>query len=817
MRDCVLLQYQCNAYTVDAANRRFSRAGVDIVLEPRAFAVLLQLLARPGELVTREELLDAVWGHRYVTPSTLNRIITLLRRAFEDDSEESSFIQTVRGAGYRFVGPIARLEGERPEPRARFEPPPTARVPERLEAIIGREGEIAQLTALLHLHRAVTLLGTGGMGKTQCALEFARQAFGDYPDAVWLFDLSPLQRAGEWLAMVALALSIPPGDEAETLAKVAATFAGRRSLLVLDNCDRMAPQIGAMVFELLRATRELRVLATSQQALSFVGEQVLRIAPLALPTRAWDGTESSLADIAAAPAVALLVMRVRSAQPSFVLKAANVATILEICRRLDGMPLALELCAARFAVLAPAQVLERLDHRFRFLVSDAAGRDSRHRTLLTLLDWSVSLLSPDERRLLCWLGVFMQGVALDAVEDLAPAMGRDAETILDLLVGLVNKSLVVADPGSVPPRYHLLETVRAFALDRLAATGEESMARDAHLAHILHLATRSHEDMLSTRMRQSIRRLVPEHANIATALDWALAEHRHHCTAVRIVGALMLYAKGHGEYALGISWLDLVFSRVRVPSSPERARGLLALGVMRMHLRHRDAQDTLLEAERDTQAAGDDWGLACAGGYRALELTERGCTQEAETPLLAIETLATQLDDDWLRALAGVARGWWHIARNELPDAIATLRKVRNLGNDLHQRHFISIYIGLALLGLGSDVDAAHEFYTALLLALEVGNARGAAGSVEGCAYLCARRGWCAEAARLLGLAREVRERTALPLFASWTSHHEEALRTVRNVLGVEQTETLLAEGKSSREEEVCNETLQLLRRIAEH
>ncbi|HEY7641593.1 MAG TPA: winged helix-turn-helix domain-containing protein [Steroidobacteraceae bacterium] len=807
-------RYQCNAYTIDAGNRRLSRAGAEIVLEPRAFDVLLQLLARPGELVTRETLLDAVWGHRYVTPSTLNRIITLLRRAFGDDSEESSFIQTVRGAGYRFVGPVTRLRDERAEPRARFEPPPTARIPARMEAIIGREREIAQLSDMFAVHRAVTLIGTGGMGKTQCALEFARQVSGDYPDAVWLFDLSTLQRAGEWLAMVALALSIPLSDETEMLAKVAATFAGRRSLLVLDNCDRLAPQVGAMVFELLRATRELRVLATSQQALSFVGEQVLRISPLALPARAWDGSDDALTEIAAAPAVALLVMRARSSQPAFALKATNVAAILEICRRLDGMPLALELCAARFAVLAPVQVLERLDHRFRFLVSDATGRDRRHRTLLALLDWSFSLLSPDELRLLCWLAVFMQGMALDAVEDLAPAMGRDAETLLDLLAGLANKSLVVAEPNSVPPRYYLLETVRAFALERLAASGEEPTARDAHLAHILRLAIDSHEDMLGARMRQSITRLAPEHANIASALDWSLADERRHMTAVRIVGALMLYAKSHGEYALGAAWLERVVGRVRVPSSAERGRALLAHGVMRMHRHHHDAQITLVEAEQEAKAAGDDWGLACASGYRALDLTNRGRTQEAEPPLSAVETLATRLDDDWLHSLAGLARGWWYLARNELPDAIAELRKARDFGNDLHQRHFIGIYIGLASFGLGLDVDAAGEFHAALLIALEIGNTRGGAGSVEGCAYLCARRGWCAEAARLLGLARQVRERTALPLFASWIHHHEQALGVVRGALGAAQADALLLAGASSREEEVFNETLSLLRRI---
>jgi non-specific serine/threonine protein kinase len=810
-------RYQCNAFVIDAANRSFSRAGVESVLEPRAFDVLLRLLAHPGELVTREALLDAVWGHRYVTPSTLNRIITLLRRALGDDSDESAFIQTVRGAGYRFVGPVTRLSEERPEPQARFKPPPTARIPSRVEAIIGREREIEQLGESLAAHRAVTLLGSGGMGKTQCALEFARQTSDEYPDGVWFFDLSPLQRAQEWLESLALALSIPPGDEQATLGKIAARLAERRALIVADNCDRLAPQVGAMLVGLLQATRELQVLATSQQALGFVGEQILRIPPLAMPTRAWDGSDDSLAEIGSAPAVALLVMRARAVQPAFALKAANVADILEICRRLDGMPLALELCAARFAVLAPAQVLDRLDQRFRFLVSGAAGRDSRHRTLLTLLDWSFSLLSADEQQLLCWLGVFMQGLAIDAAEDFASAMGREPEALVDLLTGLVNKSLVVADPGVTPARYYLLETVRAFALEQLAVRGEEVAARDAHLAYVLRLATSSHADMLSPHMRQGIARLALEHANISSALDWALREPRHHATAVRIAGSLLLYVKSHGIYALGVSWFERVLRDAQVPPSLEHGRVLCALGAAKAHMVFSPMTQSVLEqAEQEAQAAGDDWGLACASAYRALNLTNTGRADEAEARVATAERLAAQLGDDWLIGLAGLARGWLHIARGQLETAAFVLAEVRDRGNDLHQRHFIRMYTGLVSLGLGAETQAAAEWHAALVLALAVGNERGAAGSVEGCAYLAARRGWHAEAARLLGLAAEVRERTGIPLFSSWNPHHEDALRTLRSSLGSAQTDALMAQGRKLRDEDVFNQTLKLLKQISE-
>ena len=192
VRNCNLggLTYLCGAVRVEPGNRRLTRRGVEIALEPKAFATLLELLARPGELVTRDQLLDAVWGHRYVTPATLNRVVTLLRRAFEDDAAHPRFIDTVHGAGYRYIGPLEQQE-RATDLRARFEPPAGARLPSKLDALIGREEELTRLRTLLERHRAITIVGAGGIGKTQCAMELARQCAGSFPDGVWFADLVP--------------------------------------------------------------------------------------------------------------------------------------------------------------------------------------------------------------------------------------------------------------------------------------------------------------------------------------------------------------------------------------------------------------------------------------------------------------------------------------------------------------------------------------------------------------------------------------------------------------------------------------------------
>jgi non-specific serine/threonine protein kinase len=482
--------YECNGLQIDPVNRQLSRAGVDVPLEPKAFAVLVVLLGRADELVTRDDLLDAVWGHRCVTPATLNRVMTLLRRVFDDDADNPRAIRTVHGAGYRFIAAIERSTVSRGEARARFGPPPVARLPAKLEPLVGRERELEQLGEMLEQHRAVTILGAGGMGKTQCALEAARLGSARFADGVWFFDLSPIEQAQEWLVTLAAALSVPTARTPQLLERIAAALATRDCQLVIDNCDRLAAEIGAIVLTLLRACPKLKILATSRQRLDFVGEHLMWLPPLQLPPLAAEARRLPISWIATIPAVELLLMRAAAVQPAIVLSATNIDDIVEICRRLDGMPLALELVAAQFAMLSSVAIRERLQQQVGLPASDSAGRERRHQTLHALVDWSYGLLSPPEQRLLCWLGVFLQGWTIDAAENIGLALGIASERLLHLHSGLILKSLVVVDPSLAPPRYRLLETVRDYALALLRRRGEEDDARRAHLAHFAQLAER---------------------------------------------------------------------------------------------------------------------------------------------------------------------------------------------------------------------------------------------------------------------------------------------------------------------------------------
>ena len=807
-------RYRCGRFEVDTTERHFLHDGHELALEPRVFAVIAQLLAKAGTLVARHELLDAVWGHRYVTPSTLNRTITLARRAFGDEAGVPQYIQTVHGAGYRYVGPIVVLD-EEPSTPARFGPPPIAVLPARVQDLIGREGEVTQLIRLLADGRAVTVLGPGGMGKTQCALEAARRAAPDFRDGVWFFDLAPLQDAQQWLQVVGAALAVPSTDAAALLEAVRRRLQGRRVLFVLDNCDRVAARAGALVVELLRGIDTLRVLATSQEALNFTGEQLLRLPPLALPAIPASGRLLA-ADIAGTAAVAMLMSRVHALAPEFELDDDNATAIAAICQRLDGMPLALELAAPRLALLSPEQVLERMDQRFRFLGSDAAGRDPRHRSLVRLLEWSFGLLSAHEQRLLEWCSVFVQSWTVDAALGMAGALGHEPEAAIDLLAGLVNRSLVSVVPGATPPRYRQLETVREFARSRLGGKGEEGRARAAHLAAVRSMCHAASEQLRGPRMRECIEQLVQEHGNIAAALDTARAGDDEQA-AMDILGALSLYFKAHGAYTLCAQWCRDVLPGGAAAETPERARALLTWGVLQVHA-HAEAQELvnpLPEAARIAALHQDWWCEGYAHGYYALHLANWGRGAAAEPHAKRVAALAHQHGDALLTGLAGLAQGWISLSRGEPEAALLELNRVGELGADLHQRHFIKVYTGLAHFALGDLAGAAQAWLEGMRLGAAVTNIRGIAGSIEGGAYLASRAQDWTTAARLLAAAALIREQTNVPLFRFWLPHHESALAALRAALPEAERARAWEAGRVMRQEEAAQEAQVILWRMS--
>jgi len=804
---------KCAEFELDAVNRRFSRAGIELPMEPKAFSVIMVLMSRANSLITREQLLDAVWGHRYVTASTVSRAIAMARRAFSDNSDQPQFIQTVHGSGYRFVGRIEQQTAATVEARSHFAPPPTLRVPAQVDALIGREVELAQLADLFGSHRAITILGAGGMGKTQCALEFARRRADAFPDGVWFFDLAPLHEADDWLRSLAIAFNIPPGARTAMFAKIATQLADRAALFIVDNCDRLSAGVGAIVLELLRTAPNIKVLATSQQQLNYVGERVMRMPPLALPHEVVT-TQSGLKHIESSPAVALLLARIRAAQPSFMLTPSNASSMVEICRQLDGMPLALELAAPRFSLLSAGQILDRLKDRFRFLVSESAGRERRHRNLLVLLDWSFKLLSPQEQRLLMWLSVCVQGLTVETAIDFGRAQGIEPETTVDLLSGLVNKSLLTAETDSSPPRHRLLESVREFALGRLREVAEEYRARDAHLDSLKSLCRRAHEEMLHGRLREWVAQLAEEHGNIETAIEYAVTAGDNLIAAQAIVGSLLFYFKARGPHIAALRWTQRALHAGEGTDTRERGRALLCLGIISYYLLlpPEETERTYLEAIGILRARGDSWSEACARSYYAMWLINLERAAQAINHINTAQTIAQELADPWLEGRVQLTRSWLHFDAAEYEAAIAALLPIRRLSADFDQHTFIDIYLGLAHYQLGRHAAAARFCRDALQASIEFRNPRGIAGCLELYAYLAAESGNARLAVQLLGVAMKVRELTAAPLFRFWIDGHDRAVKSLREHLGDTDYESAHQAGWDTHLEDAANDVMRLLR-----
>jgi non-specific serine/threonine protein kinase len=629
-----------------------------------------------------------------------------------------------------------------------------------------------------------------------------------------------MRRADEWLQAFALALAIAPSDGSQLTGKIARGLSDRRALLFLDNCDRLSAEVGAIVIDLLRCTEHLQVLATSQQQLRFVSERVLRIPPLALPMMGQPSNDEELRQIGAAPAVALLLARINDAQAEFRMTIDNAGAIVAICEQLDGMPLALELAAARFSLLSPEQVLDRLGQRFRFLVSDVAGRDHRHRNLVALLEWGYALLSPAEQRLLAWLGVFVQGWTVDAVIDLAPAFGTSPEIAVDLLAGLANKSLVSVDQSITPPRYRLLESVREFALEKLKTLGDERGARDAHLAYVVRLTAAAGQDMLGARMRERIALLAREHGNIDAASEYAAGAGANPLAALKIAGQLAVYFKAHGDAVLCTRLCERALSAE--PLMPSRELGLtyLSRGVCKMYNDKNAAEVPLLAAVRVAREVDDSWTEAYACAHLALFLVHLGQVPEAAAHAELATRLAHARCDDMLRGLAGLAQGWLSLAQENIEEALRILRSVRALGFESHQHHFIGMYVGLSLFRRGDYAAAALEWHEAMRNANSVGHLRGAAGSVEGCAYIAERLGYAQEACRYLGAAEQIRRRAGSPLFSFWYRHNEAAHAALRSKLGSACYEASVLEGSRMHSEDAVNQAsrhLELFGKAASH
>jgi predicted ATPase/DNA-binding CsgD family transcriptional regulator/transcriptional regulator with XRE-family HTH domain len=522
-------------------------------------------------------------------------------------------------------------------------------LPNQLSSFVGRERETAAIKRLLQTTRLLTLTGAGGCGKTRLALHVAYELFGDYATEVWFVDLAPLDQPELVVQTVALAVGVGEEPGCPIEAAIIRAIAGRRLLVVLDNCEHLVGACAHLVDVLLQGCPRLVMLVTSREALRVDGERVVRLPPLSTPAPEYVPEPGSLRQY---EAIQLFIERAVAVQPSFALTDANASAVAEVCRRLDGIPLAIELAAARAHVLTVEQLASLLNDQLRLLVGGSRTAAPRQQTLRATLAWSHDLLSEAERILFRRLAVFAGGCTLQAIETICSGDGIGAEAVLDIVTGLVDKSLAFVEAHGGEARYRLLETVRHYAAERLEEAGELTAVRTRHRDWYLGMAERALPEL--TRRDQYVwyERLTTDYDNFRIALAWSQADPDGPEAELRLAAALGRFWHIRGPMGEGRAWLTDALMRASSTPSPARATALNWAGIAA--LRYGDVVDAARLLGQGVDLArdiGDPRPLTVGLRHLAMVLLLQQQNNAASRPLLE-EALATARSADDAREVA---------------------------------------------------------------------------------------------------------------------------------------------------------------------
>ena len=664
---------------------------------------------------------------------------------------------------------------------------PASDLPVHLTRFIGRGHELNELARLIGTTRLLTLTGAGGSGKTRLAREVAAAEAGRYSRIAWV-DLAPIADSSIVAREVATALHIPDrgGRPAEALI---ATIGDNPMLLVLDNCEHLVDAAAELAEQLLRACPRLSILATSREALGIPSETAWLVPPLG-----------------SAEAVQLFVERAQASIASFELTDANRSAVRDICRRLDGIPLAIELAAARARVLSPEQIAARLDDAFRLLTSGSRTALPRQRTLRGTMDWSFGLLDAREQALLCRLAVFAGSFSLEAAEAVCVGDPLEAEDILDGVAALVDKSLLVMDAGDGTARYHLLETVRQYGIELLAQHGGVERYRERHAHHYLEFAERFAPLLIGGEHEPGLlARIAVEHDNLRDASVWASNDPSRAEEALRFADALFWYWYGtgywygSGQFTQARQQIARALSNARDADPVLRARALAADGLSALAQGDYEAsRDSFAESLQLFRANGDVGSIAFVLSKLGASYIMLGDTKLASDLLDESFELAKPLPLSVLHSFIRFWRGWAAIVRGELQLARGMFEDGVWFGRQISHRTSFAhscAMLGKVLCKLGEYDEAFARLSDALRVHLEIGDAWGLALDLEGLAGLVIARERYADGVRLMGAVDALRERVAIALPASDRGERERLVTVAREQLG-RHYEPLYDEGR---------------------
>lgn len=763
--------YRFGRFEIDARECLLSSGGKIVPLTPKIFEMLLLLVRNNGRMLSKDEIMETVWADSFVEETNLTSNISRLRKILHANGDE--YIETYPKRGYRFRAEVEKIESAAditltrqagkesdgsdalPEYAAALAALPNNLTPPNTP-IVGREKELSEIEELLRKNRLVTLTGIGGTGKTRLAQETACRLLPEFSGGVFFIALAAVANPELVTSEIANTLGVNESGGKNLTAAVKEFLREKNILLVVDNFEQIVSAAPSLA-ELLAAARGLKILTTSRALLHLRAEREFVVPPLALPE-----TNSVFDDLSENESVKLFTERAQAIKSLFSLTEENSGSVAEICRKLDGLPLAIELAAARIKILSPSQISERLENRLKLLTGGAKDLPARQQTMRGAIEWSYDLLGENEQIFFRRLAVFAGGFTIDAAERVVSIGETSNIDVLNAITSLVENSLLVqTETASGEARFRLLEIVREYALEVLETSGENELLRKNHAAFFLAETQKAEHEIFGEQGKKWLERFEAEHDNLRSALDWSIVNDAE--TAANMAGILRTFWILNNHLTEGRKWLETIINCCADTISIDaRIKLLSGLG-------HTAGYQGDLETARkahekclaESRAVNNLRQIAIS--IRGLGFVAKWQNDIAAARRFCKEALAVSRDLKDQRGIAASLTSLGDLARMESDYEAARPFYEESLNicrQNANKEGIVGSFNNLAAVNFGEgDYQKAEYYYReAITEVLKLSDKISLSYALDGCAALAVKRRDFERAAQLAGLAEYLRE-----------------------------------------------------------